>query len=206
VSREGQLKGKLPYMAPEQIQGGTINARTDVYGASVLLWELLVGARLFQADGEANIMSLVLNHPVPAPSSLRPDVPPTLDAITLRGLDRSEDRRFETAKEMALELEKACRLATAAEIGTWVQSIAESSLADRRFKVSRLERESARKLPGEAHDSGFPGPPPPRPTGERPVREESTMVDAPQGMRGGFLTRAWAAALGLFRPSMNGRR
>jgi serine/threonine-protein kinase len=191
-------------MAPEQIQGGTINARTDVYGASVLLWELLVGARLFQADGEANIMSLVLNHTVPAPSSLRPDVPPSLDAITLRGLDRSEERRFETAKEMALELENACRLATAAEIGTWVQSIAESSLADRRYKVARLERESARKLPGEAHDSGFPGPP--RPAAEKPIREESTMIDAPQGMRAGFLTRAWAAAMGLFRPSMNGRR
>ncbi len=196
VSREGQLKGKLPYMAPEQIQGGTIDARTDVYGASVLLWELLVGARLFQAEGEANILALVLSHPVAAPSSLRADIPAALDAITLRGLNREHERRFQSARDMALELEKAFRQATAAEIGDWVQSIAEGSLAARRLKVSHLERESARKLPGGAHDSDRP----PNSTHHEFDREgESTVVEAPRRARTNMLTRAWARALEFFK-------
>jgi serine/threonine protein kinase len=191
VSREGQLKGKMPYMAPEQIQSGTVSAQTDVYGASVLLWELLVGARLFQSDSEAGILALVLSHPVPAPSTLRDEVPAALDAITLRGLDRTQEQRFASARDMALELEKAHRVATAAEIGQWVQSIAESSLADRRLKVARLERESARKLPTDADDSRYPNVAP-------PPRDESTVVESRRG-RASFLTRVWARALGFFR-------
>ncbi len=199
VSREGQLKGKMPYMAPEQIQGGAVNARTDVYGASVLLWELLVGARLFQADSEAGMMSLVLSHPVLAPGALRPEVPADLDAITLRGLDRAQERRFESARDMALELEKSFRLATAAEIGEWVTAIAHGSLNERRLKLARLERESARDMPGNASDDQrYPNVSrPPRSEGMN-NEETSTVVESPRA-RAGFFTRAWNAAVGLFR-------
>jgi serine/threonine-protein kinase len=199
VSREGQLKGKLPYMAPEQIQGGVVNARTDVYGAAVLLWELLVGARLFQAEGEPAILGLVLSHPVPAPSALRPEVPPALDAIALRGLDRVQAQRFDSAREMALELESCFRVATAAEIGDWVQSIADRSLAERRLKLARLERESARQL---ARGSSLPGVERgARPGGAAVARDEtSTVVDTRGRSRANFFTRMWVRALGLFRP------
>jgi serine/threonine protein kinase/ABC-type branched-subunit amino acid transport system ATPase component len=144
VSREGQIKGKLSYMAPEQIQRGVVNRRTDVYGASVLLWELLTGERLFEGEAEGAILARVLDEQVPAPSTLRAWLPSQVDAITLRGLDRVQERRFETAQGMALELEKVVRPATALEIGEWVQSIAHGSLAERRQKLARLERETAR--------------------------------------------------------------
>jgi serine/threonine protein kinase len=196
VSREGQLKGKMPYMAPEQIQGGTVNARTDVYGASVLLWELLVGQRLFQADSEANIMSLVLTRPVQAPSMARPELPPGLDAITLRGLDRTQEKRFESTREMALELEKSFRLASAAEIGEWVQTVGGASLAEKRTKVQRLERESVRHLPVDPRDSRYPDVSAPSASNKE---DTSTIVEGGSGVRASFLTRAWARALGLFR-------
>ncbi len=144
VSREGQLKGKLPYMAPEQIQRGVVNRRTDVYGASVLLWELLTGERLFEGEAEGMILGRILDDEVPAPSTLRSQVPPALDALTLRGLAREQDERFESARAMALELEKVVRPATAVEVGEWVQSLAEASLHDRRQILARLERETAR--------------------------------------------------------------
>jgi ABC-type multidrug transport system ATPase subunit len=143
VSREGQLKGKLPYMAPEQIQRGVVNRRTDVYGASVLLWELLTGERLFDGEAEGMILGRILDDEVPAPSSLRPGIPGVLDAITLKGLDRDQDRRFESARAMALELEKAVRPATAVEVAEWVHSLAEVSLNERRQMLARLERETA---------------------------------------------------------------
>jgi serine/threonine-protein kinase len=193
VTREGQLKGKLPYMAPEQLQGRAVTPRTDVYGASVLLWELLVGARLFHSDGQTDVMGLVLSQPVVAPGSRRPGIPASLDAVALRGLDRNPERRFATAHEMALELERGCQLATAAEIGSWVQSTAQASLAERRQKVALLERQSSR--PTSAVDRGERGPAAsPRIDGHRD--EGSTRVESARRPRGGFITRAWARIFG----------
>jgi len=194
VTREGQVKGKAPYMAPEQIQGGAVNPRTDVYGAAVLLWELLVGARLFQAEGHTAILTHVLSQPVAPPSSRRPDVPPALDAIALRGLDRNQARRFSSAREMALELEKATRLATAEEIGSWVQSTAGASLAERRKKLAVVERDlNHRPADPEAPSAAT------REVG-RNRDEPATVVATPGRASAGLLTRAWARARRLFTP------
>ena len=143
ASRDGELKGKIAYLAPEQVRRGVVNRRTDVYGASVLLWELLTGERLFDGETEGTILARVLDDHVPPPSSLRSELPVALDAITLRGLDRRQDARFESAREMARALEAVVRPASAAEIGEWVQSTAAGALAERQEKLARLEREAA---------------------------------------------------------------
>jgi serine/threonine protein kinase len=119
ASRNGQLKGKIAYMAPEQIRRGAVDRRTDVYGASVLAWELVTGERLFDGATEGEILGRVLDDRVPPPSSLRPEARP-LDAILLKGLDRAPDRRYETAREMALALEAAVTPASAASVGEWL--------------------------------------------------------------------------------------
>jgi ABC-type branched-subunit amino acid transport system ATPase component len=142
VSRDGQLKGKVAYMAPEQIQRGIVGPRTDVYGASVILWELLMGEQLFEGDTEGMILGRVLDDDVPRPSQLRSDVPAALDAFVLRGLDRAQQRRFESARAMALALEAAVRPASAAEVGAWVEGLAGSRLAERRARMARMEREA----------------------------------------------------------------
>src|ERR1700722_19538002 len=68
TTRDGQLKGKLGYMAPEQIQGREVDRRTDVYAAGVVLWEVLTRQRLFFADNEAMVMRAVLERVVERPS------------------------------------------------------------------------------------------------------------------------------------------
>jgi len=143
ASRNGQLKGKIAYMAPEQIQRGGVTRRTDVYGAAVLLWELLTGERLFEGETEGMILGRVLDDLVPPPSSLRPGLPAALDEIALRGLDRDQERRFESARAMARALEAALRPAGPDEIGEWVQAMAGPALAVRQDKLTRLEREAA---------------------------------------------------------------
>jgi ABC-type multidrug transport system ATPase subunit len=139
VSREGQLKGKIAYMAPEQIQRGVVNRSTDVYGASVLLWELLAGEQLFDGEGEGMILGRVLDDVVPPPSSLHAGLAEPLDAITLKGLDRRQDRRFESALAMVRELETVLRPAGPREIGEWVEALAKENLAERRARVARIE-------------------------------------------------------------------
>jgi serine/threonine-protein kinase len=142
ASKNGQLKGKVSYMAPEQIRGLPVDRRVDVYGASVLLWELLAGEKLFDGETEGMILGRVLDDLVPEPSSLRSDVPRALDQAILRGLSRAPEARPPTPREQARALEAAVRPAPAAELAEWVQSLAEPALRDRAARLARMEREA----------------------------------------------------------------
>jgi eukaryotic-like serine/threonine-protein kinase len=135
----GQLKGKLSYMAPEQISAGTIDRRTDVFAASVVLWELLTSTRLFARESEAKTMHALLFGAIDPPSRHATDIPPELDAIVGRGLSREPDARFGTAREMALAIENLVPPATAAQTGDWVKSLAEEALAGRARRVRDIE-------------------------------------------------------------------
>ncbi len=119
ASETGTIRGKIPYMAPEQLGGRAIDRRADVYGAGVVLWETLTGRRLFQGDNIA-LMSRILTESVPAPSSINPAISPDLDALVARALARDPKDRFTTAEEMAEALERCVRIATRAEIAQWV--------------------------------------------------------------------------------------
>jgi len=148
-TRQGQLKGKLPYMAPEQIKGGTVDRRTDVYAASVVLWELMVGRRLFQGD-EANVLYGVLSAPIPAPSTLVPGVSAALEAVVMKGLERNPSRRYSTAMEMADALEAAMAPASSREVARWMKELSSAALDERAKLVAEVESMSHVSLPPAA--------------------------------------------------------
>ncbi len=103
-TRDGQLKGKIPYMAPEQFEGQATR-QTDVFSAGVVLWETLVGKRLFSGKNDVETMRNVLNLVPAAPSSVAPGVPAALDPIVLRALHKDPAQRFPTAAAFADALE-----------------------------------------------------------------------------------------------------
>jgi serine/threonine-protein kinase len=142
TTRDGQLKGKLAYMAPEQIDGVT-SCATDVYAASAVLWETLTGRRLFQGDNEAAVMKLVLEGRIVPPSHYAPGIPPVLDALTLRGLSARPEDRFATAGEMAVALEDALPPMPASRLGQWVASAAEEALTVRTQRLAAIESDSS---------------------------------------------------------------
>lgn len=146
-TRDGQLKGKLAYMGPEQLTGAPVARSSDIYASAVVLWEALTGTRLFDGDNEARVMASVMAGNPPPPSHLVPEIPPQLDAIVMRGLERDPQKRFKTAREMALSLEAVVRSASATEVGAWVDRLAHSSLAKRAAQVQELESSSAIKVP-----------------------------------------------------------
>jgi eukaryotic-like serine/threonine-protein kinase len=150
-TREGQLKGKLSYMSPEQIQGLEVNRRSDVYAASIILWELLAERRLFDRESDAAVMLAVIAAEVVAPSTYAPGVPARLDRITLRGLARNPEERYRSALDMALDLEDAIPLALPSELGRWAQSIAGASLSARATRVTEIESSAGleRQLPSD---------------------------------------------------------
>jgi serine/threonine protein kinase len=113
TTRDGQVKGKTAYMAPECFQFFEVNRQSDVYAAAVVLWETITGERLFKGDTDSQTVARILANDVPLPSRLASDVSPQLDAVVLRGLARDPSKRFETARDMALALRATGRQATA---------------------------------------------------------------------------------------------
>src|SRR5512140_2459472 len=143
ATREGQLKGKIPYMAPEQLNDAGVDRTTDVYAAGVVLWELLAGQRLFQAENEAAIIQKVLGGPIARPRDVSPEVSESLDAIVMRALSRDRAQRFASARDMALALEACGPLARPSETGAWVTAVAGERLAKRAAVIAGAEREAA---------------------------------------------------------------
>jgi serine/threonine protein kinase len=110
-TRTGTIKGKAGYMSPEQAKCEPMDRRTDVYSLGIVLWEMLAGRRLYEATTELRKWELVLKQtPVP-PSEFRrrQDCPPELDAIVLRALAHPLDERFQTARDLQIELEELAR-------------------------------------------------------------------------------------------------
>ncbi|MCA9632258.1 MAG: protein kinase [Myxococcales bacterium] len=142
TTREGQLKGKLGYMPPEQIQHGVVDRRTDIYSAAVVLWEALTGERLFKGE-DANLMYEVLHAPVEPPSHIRKDLPPELDAVVMRGLARDPNQRFASALDFADALEDALAPASAREVARWVQATGAEALKSRSEIVADMESDSS---------------------------------------------------------------
>ena len=138
-TREGSVKGKVPYMPPEQLRSGAVDCRTDVYSAAVVLWETLTARKLFRGDNDAAVLEKVLFGEVEPPSKYAPDVPPELDALVLKGLAREPAERFATAREMALALERTMAPALASDVGEWVKSIAAETLLARASRVAEIE-------------------------------------------------------------------
>jgi len=102
----GQLKGKLAYMAPEQITGAAIDRRSDVFSLGVVLYEATTGIRPFRGDGDHQVMHAVLKGEFPTPSSIIRNYPPDLERIVLRAMSPQPLLRFPTAERMRFSLEE----------------------------------------------------------------------------------------------------
>ncbi|MBS2016962.1 MAG: protein kinase [Deltaproteobacteria bacterium] len=102
----GQLKGKLAYMAPEQITGGAVDRRSDVFSLGVVLYEATTGVRPFRGDGDHQVMHAVLKGEVPSPTSILRSYPPDLERIVMRALSPQPLLRFPTAERMRFSLEE----------------------------------------------------------------------------------------------------
>jgi serine/threonine-protein kinase len=157
TTADGQLKGKAGYLAPEQIVDAVVDRRTDVYGASVVLWELLVGRRLFDGEGAASTLHQVLHRKYEAPSRYAPAVPAEVDRLVMRGLAREPDERFASAWDMAAALEMAAPPASVRQMSEWVEGVAGERLRRRAQRIADIESASSSDLsptakPGESQD------------------------------------------------------
>lgn len=106
LTRHGQIKGKVAYLAPEQIRSESFDARVDLFAVGVVLHELLTLKHLFLGSGgDIAAAYRVLEMPISAPSRTRGDVPRALDRVVMKALARDPAVRFQSAREMASALE-----------------------------------------------------------------------------------------------------
>ncbi len=156
TTQDGSIKGKISYMAPEQLLSEAVDRRADVYSAAVVLWEALTGERLFEGENQGRVIRKVLDEPVPLPSSVTPGLPKALDQAVMRGLERDLDKRWQTARDFAAALEQCTPAASATQLGEWVESIGGSSLGDRAQRVKDIESRSDVYLPALDGEDGRP--------------------------------------------------
>src|SRR5215831_8606455 len=137
-TRPGSIKGKLAYMAPEQLRGLTVDSRADLFSVGVMLWEILAGRRLWHGMTEVDIVGhLAAWRPLP-PLPADGGVPHGLDAICARALELDPDRRYQTAADFEADLERTLIGAAdshARSLGRVVSAAFSAERADRRALV-----------------------------------------------------------------------
>jgi serine/threonine-protein kinase len=154
-TREGQLKGKLRYMAPEQVTG-EVSRKSDIYSAGVVLWEALTRQRLFSGDTQAQLLSNVLQSAVPPPSRFNREISAQMDGVVLKALARDARDRWDTAFEMAHALDETLRPASSMTVSEWVQRVAGPALQKKAELVAQAESavDLSDTVPGEV-DAGL---------------------------------------------------
>jgi serine/threonine-protein kinase len=105
-TRAGTLKGKLAYMSPEQVHGGAIDRRTDIFALGVVIWELTTGQRLFRVDSDLGTLAKVRECEIPRPSTIVRAYPIDLENIVMKALSKNREDRFATAREFSRALQR----------------------------------------------------------------------------------------------------
>jgi serine/threonine-protein kinase len=105
ITQTGSIMGTARYLSPEQAQGQAVSPRSDLYAIGIMLYELLTGTVPFEGDSVVAIALRHLSEPPRAPSSFVPTIPASLDAIVMRALEKSPERRFADADEFLTALE-----------------------------------------------------------------------------------------------------
>jgi serine/threonine-protein kinase len=139
TTKESTLKGKLGYMAPERVHGGETRQSSDLYSAAVVLWEMLVGRRLFKATTEAGLLELVMMGDVEAPGKHAPGLPAQLDSVVVRALHHDPAERFATARDLARAIDEALPAASTFNVSAYVKSVAADQLATRATRLAEIE-------------------------------------------------------------------
>lgn len=144
-SNDNEIKGKIPYMPPEQLFGEALDHKVDVYAAGVTLWEALVCERLFDGPSETALVKKISEEPITRPSSRLSGLSPELDAIVMKALEREPQNRFQSALEMAEAIAKVVPLPTRTEVASFVRQLVASKEIGSGTKLPPLEDPTTRR-------------------------------------------------------------
>lgn len=138
ATRDGGIRGKLAYLAPEQV-GGKVTARTDLYAVGLVLWEMLTSERAIDGENEGELLVKALDLHLPPASTRNPAVSAALDAVIVRAIAREPSDRFGDGLAQAVALERATgTLASVDDVSVWVRLHGGARLAQRAESVQAM--------------------------------------------------------------------
>jgi len=108
-TRFGTLKGKVPYMSPEQCRGEPLDRRSDIFSLGIMLYELTLGKRLYQGKSDFEVLKQIVEGTVTPPSELDKEYNKPLEEIVMRALEKEKDKRYQTARDIQADLESLVR-------------------------------------------------------------------------------------------------
>ncbi|MFO0728855.1 MAG: serine/threonine-protein kinase [Myxococcota bacterium] len=172
----GVVKGKVPYMSPEQARGEEIDRRTDVFALGVVFHELLTQRRLFKGNNRAATMDRITRGPIAPPSTINPKVGPDLDRIVMQALNRDLNERYQSARALLRDLtpymnQQFPRFLPTEEMSKFMRNIFAAEIAQERMRreeskaieptIQTPSSGSGRKVSTAGRLEAVPGPVPP---------------------------------------------
>jgi phosphate/phosphite/phosphonate ABC transporter binding protein len=138
----GRIKGKFPFMSPEQCRGERLDRRTDIFSLGVVLCELVTGRRIFRRSSDLMTLKAITEEPIPDPQLFYPQLPPELREVILGAMQRERRDRNPTPQDMAIALRRAMR---SLSVSTSPQSLRDYVASECRDLVARCHavRETA---------------------------------------------------------------
>ncbi len=216
-TQAGVIKGKFGYMSPEQAMGKDVDARSDVFAAGILLYEMLTLERLFYSETDVVTLDRVKRADVPTPSRTNPNLPPQLDAIVFKALARRPEDRYQSAGEMRLAISRFLYglpvEASANTLSAYLKRLFQAELEERRKQPPIQVPAPAPAAPPRAQliasapaipaPAAAPAPAAPRPAPRpaAPAGPEALFGDGPLGVPAGQ-AHVPAADSGLALPAL----
>jgi serine/threonine protein kinase len=181
----GQVLGTLNYLAPEQIEGRTVDGRADAYSLACAAFEMLAGTPPFRRDQSLAVMWAQLSAPPPALTSLRPDLPAAADQVMFRALAKAPEDRYPSCRAFAAALQEACGVRTADLHSQAAQALSAQALSTQGPSAPDLAAPGlAAPGPGGRGETtpvspavGFPAAPPPASPTSIDLPYQSTPAD-----------------------------
>jgi Tol biopolymer transport system component len=134
LTEKGTILGTFQYMSPEQLEAQESDARTDIFAYGAVLYEMITGRRAFEGKTRLSVISAVMSHDPPPVSTLQPMVPPALDRVVQRCLAKDPDQRWQTARDLMLELQWIA--AAGSQVGVPAPVAARRKSRELRWKVA----------------------------------------------------------------------